>query len=101
MTGTTISEILRSRARATPDQPFVKCCAEWMTFRELDEASDRAAAGLASLGVVKGDRIGFFLSTSEELIVLFFASFKVGGVFVPRNISLKAQSLGSQLTHSG
>jgi crotonobetaine/carnitine-CoA ligase len=72
-----------------------------MTFRELDEASDRAAAGLASLGVTKGDRIGFFLSTSEELIVLFFACFKVGGVFVPLNIYLKGQFLDYQLRDSG
>jgi crotonobetaine/carnitine-CoA ligase len=72
-----------------------------MSFRTLDEASDRAAAGLASLGVVKGDRIGFFLSTSEELVVLFFACFKVGGVFVPLNIYLKGHFLDYQLRDSG
>jgi hypothetical protein len=101
MTSATIRQILRSRTTATPDEPFVKCGDAWMTFRELDEASDRAAAGLASLGVTKGDRIGFFLSTSEELIVLFFACFKVGGVFVPLNIYLKGQFLDYQLRDSG
>src|SRR5207245_8916608 len=97
----TISQNLRTRAAATPDQPFVKCGDDWISFRELDEASDRAAAGLADLGVVKGDRIGFFLSTSEELVVLFFACFEVGAVFVPLNIYLKGQFRDYQLRDSG
>jgi crotonobetaine/carnitine-CoA ligase len=97
----TVAQILRSRAATSPNAPIVKCADEWITLGDLDERSDRAAAGLVSLGVEPGDRIGFFLTTSEELLVLLFACFKVGGVYVPVNIYLKGQFLEYQLADSG
>ena len=97
----TIAGVLSTRAAACPDEPFVKCEGEWRSLADIDAASGRVAGGLAALGVSKGDRIGFLLSTREELVVLFFACAKVGAVFVPLNIYLKGRFLEHQLSDAG
>ena len=45
--GATVDEVFRERLAAAPDAPFVKCGADWITFAQLDERTDRLAAGLA------------------------------------------------------
>jgi crotonobetaine/carnitine-CoA ligase len=97
----TISGMLRERAKSSPDKRYVKFDGEWLSFSDLDAASDRAAAGLASIGVKNGDRIGFFLANCEEFIVLFYACAKVGAVYVPLNIFLKGRFLEYQLDDAG
>jgi crotonobetaine/carnitine-CoA ligase len=97
----TISGMLRERAESDPDKPHVKFDGDWLSVSHVDAASDRAAAGLVSLGVKKGDRIGFFLANCEALIVLFYACAKVGAVYVPLNIFLKGRFLEYQLHDAG
>jgi carnitine-CoA ligase len=97
----TIGDTLRARAATDPDGLYVKCGGEWLSYRCVDKASDHAAAGLSALGVSKGDRIAFLVSTRQELIELFFACAKLGAVFVPLNIYLKGQFLEYQLSDCG
>lgn len=101
MKAQTISGMLRERAKTHPDKQHVKFDGDWMTIAAVDQASDRVAAGLVSLGVKKGDRIGFFLANCEEFIVLFYACAKAGAVFVPLNIFLKGTFLEYQLADAG
>lgn len=51
-----------------------------LTFRELDQYSDRLAAGLAHYGVRRGDRTLVMVRAGIELIALTFALFKCGAV---------------------
>ena len=51
------------------------------TWREIDELSDRVAAGLAELGVQKGQKIGFMLTNSAECYYTYLAVHKIGAVF--------------------
>lgn len=50
------------------------------TFRELDQDSDRIAAGLAALGVRPGTRLALLVRPSFEFVSLVFALFKAGAV---------------------
>ena len=50
------------------------------TYRELDELSNRLAAGLADLSVRPGTRVAFMVPPSLEFFALFFALFKAGAV---------------------
>ena len=53
-----------------------------LTFAQLDEESDRLAAGLQQLGVQPGMRLVLFVRPSLEFITLTFALFKAGAVIV-------------------
>jgi acyl-CoA synthetase (AMP-forming)/AMP-acid ligase II len=50
------------------------------TYRQLDEASDRIARGLATLGVSRGTRVALMVRPSLELFSLTFGLFKAGAV---------------------
>jgi len=53
-----------------------------VTFRELDEDTDRIAAGLRELGVRPGTRLVLLVPPSIDFVALVFALFKVGAVIV-------------------
>jgi crotonobetaine/carnitine-CoA ligase len=93
-----VAEVLRARVEQAPERPFVRCGGQWLTFRELDEISDRVAAGLAEAGIGKGDVVAFIVPNRQEMVELFFACAKLGVVQVPLNYWLKGQFLGYQLT---
>ncbi|TQC43713.1 acyl-CoA synthetase [Rhodococcus sp. WS4] len=94
-------EQLRGWAAADPSAPFVKFGGEWITVGELDGKTDRVAAGLLKLGLVKGDRLAIMLPTAVEYVELIFACAKLGIVFVPINVFLKGEFLRHQLSTSG
>ncbi len=61
------------------------------SYRELDDLSDRLAAGLAAEGVLPGTRVALMVPPSLEFFALFFALFKAGcvPVLVDPGIGLK------------
>ena len=77
-----ISRPLTEMARLQPDTPAIifpsKGCS--VTFRELDQDSDCIAAGLGSIGIVRGMRVALLVPPSPELFSVTFALFKVGAV---------------------
>ena len=54
-----------------------------LTFPQLRDATTTAAAGLTSLGLVRGDRVGLMLVEPEEFVVVFLAALRLGIVPVP------------------
>jgi crotonobetaine/carnitine-CoA ligase len=96
-----VADILRSRAREDPDKLLIKCGGDWRSAGEVDRRSDTVAAGLAALGLTKGQRIAFIVPNRDEYIDLFFASAKIGAVQVPLNIFLKGEFLRYQIADSG
>jgi olefin beta-lactone synthetase len=53
-----------------------------ITFRELDEDSDRLARGLRRLGARRGTRLALLVRPSIEFVSLVFALFKAGAVTI-------------------
>src|SRR5512140_2938522 len=77
-----ISRPLTEMARLQPDTPAIIFPREKrsLTFRELDEESDRIADGLGRIGIVRGTRVALLVPPSPELFSLTFALFKAGSV---------------------
>ena len=53
-----------------------------MTYRELDRRVDRLAAGLASRGIGKGDRVAVMLANRVEAVIAVLAIARIGAVLV-------------------
>lgn len=94
-------EWLRHEAKQDPDRDFFRCGEDWLTLGQLDEQSDRFAAGLQELGLVKGDRLPIMLPNCTEYLVAVYGCAKAGVVQVPINTYLRGEFLRHQLAQSG
>ncbi|EFF93707.1 2,3-dihydroxybenzoate-AMP ligase [Streptomyces sp. e14] len=81
--GETFGGMLRERATAHPDRiALVDPAPErrtW-TYRELDEAADRLAAGFTARGIGRGDRVVVQLPNVGEFVEVVFALFRIGAL---------------------
>ncbi len=71
-------------ARRFPDRPAVEePGGRALTYRELDRLSDRMRDRLAAMGVVSGDRVGFYLYKSIDTVATLYGILKTGAAYVP------------------
>lgn len=70
------------------------------TYAEMDQRSSGLAAGLARLGVGKGEQIAMLAPNRVELLELFYGAAKTGTAQVPLNAYLKGDFLLHQLRQS-
>ncbi len=56
---------------------------EWLTYGEIGEQVAAFRAGLASLGVHKGDRVAMISNNRPEWAVAAYATYSLGAQFVP------------------
>jgi long-chain acyl-CoA synthetase len=96
-----LAVILRETARATPDQPVTLFAGSQMTYRELDQLSDRLAAFLRAGGTRPGTPIALQLPNIPQFLIAYFGILKAGCVVVPLNVLLKAPEVAYQLRDSG
>lgn len=84
---------LRQAAKDSPNRTFLRMQGVEMTFREVDEISDKVASGLAAMGVKQGDNVSLMLPNCPEFLVVWFALSKLGAVAAPVNTSFRGQVL--------
>lgn len=96
-----IFEIIRSSAKKWPNRNALIFAGMEMTYRELDQLSDRFAAALHALGVRKGDRVALYLPNSPQFAIAYYGLLKAGAVFVPVSLLLADREITFQLNDSG
>jgi non-ribosomal peptide synthetase component E (peptide arylation enzyme) len=74
----TIAEHFHSIAVRYPDNVALVCGEESLTFAELDELSDRRAAGLIGLGLDIGERVLLQVHNTTSTVVAWYALLKAG-----------------------
>lgn len=65
-----------------------------LSYAELAAQIRSFAAGLMSLGLARGERVGIYLEKRFETVVASFGTAAAGGVFVPLNPLLKPEQVG-------
>jgi long-chain acyl-CoA synthetase len=71
-----------------------------ITYGEMSRLVDKAAAGLAAIGVTKGTKVGLFLPNSPTFIVFYYATLKAGGTVVNYNPLYTLEELTFQVKDS-
>jgi long-chain acyl-CoA synthetase len=71
------------------------------TYADLSRLAQSLAASLWQQGIKPGDRVAFLLRNGPEIVLCYYACFKIGAIAVPLNIRFDAELLGYGLTHSG
>src|SRR5215203_2672968 len=103
--------ILRESARRFPTKIAARMILRYLTngiqigstltYRELDEASDRFATALYSLGVRQHDRVAIMLPNLPQYTIAFFGILKAGAIAVNTNPTYTPRELQQQLQDSG
>ena len=78
-----IPAAFRARVMHAPDAVAVTCEGHDLTYRELDEASNRLAHVLAGRGAGPGRRVATCFHRSTEAIVAILGVLKTGAAYVP------------------
>jgi acyl-CoA synthetase (AMP-forming)/AMP-acid ligase II len=96
-----IGNSLRESRRHAPDKVALWFGDRSWTYAALDDDTDRLAARLTAAGVRAGDRVALFLPNSPELVLAYYACFKLGAVSVPLNYRYRQPEVCYALERSG
>ncbi len=72
-----------------------------LTYRQLEEATDKFAVALQKLGIRKGDRVALMLPNMPQQVVAYFGILKAGGIVVNVNPTYTPRELHYLLHDSG
>ena len=89
----TVYDIVRKNALLRKNKVGFICGSLRMTFGEFADQVDRLAAGLAQMGIAKGDRIAVVSMNCHEFLVLYGAAAKIGAIMLPINWRLKPEEM--------
>lgn len=83
----------REQVVRTPDAIAVVCRDQELTYRQLDERSERVAEHLHSLGVTSEVLVGICQERSIEMLVSLLGVIKAGGAYLPLEPSLPRERI--------
>jgi len=99
----TIGNYLDHVASRYPDTEALVVCHQnvrW-TYSEFNEKVDELAAGLLSIGIITGDRVGIWGLNSYEWVLTQMATAKIGAILVCINPAYRLYELEYALNKSG
>ena len=94
-------DIVEGSAREFPDAVALEFFGRETTYAQLVNQIDRAAAGLAALGVRAGDRVALVLPNCPQHIAAFYAVLRLGAVVVEHNPLYTPRELRTQFADHG
>jgi long-chain acyl-CoA synthetase len=92
--------MLENTAREMPQQTAVVLGSHKVSYRELDETSNRIANALINLGTKKGDHVAILMSRTPEWVINCFGVLAAGAAAVLLDSGAKAPELEPQLRES-
>ncbi|MBI2217146.1 MAG: long-chain fatty acid--CoA ligase [Candidatus Rokubacteria bacterium] len=101
MSAWNLASVLAHHAARFPDRACLVWGDETITYAELDRRSAATAAGLAKLGVSRGDVVAILLYNCPELLEAMFAVSRIGAVFMPINWRLAGEEVAYIASHAG
>jgi long-chain acyl-CoA synthetase len=96
-----LHRFLESAARRHPRSTALIFFGRKMTYRELDELTNRFAIALRKLGVEKGDRVMILLPNMPQCVISYYGALKAGAVVVLSNPLSGEEELARQVSDSG
>ena len=95
-----LPDFLERSAAQFPDRMALLFQGYSVSFRQLKDMVDRAAAALQSLGIAKGDSVAILLPNVIPCVVAYYAILKIGGRAVMNNPLYSDRELEHQFNDS-
>ena len=92
---------VRAMAAAQPDHEALVCGETRLSWRQFDEAVNRAANGLIGRAVAPGDRVALLSYNSTAYAVAFMAVLRAGACLVPLPTMAAPDALARMVEDSG
>lgn len=92
---------LEEAARKYPDRACTIFKGAVITFKEMDEITNRVAAALVDMGVKKGDRVGIFMPNTPQFVMAYYGILKAGGAVVATNPLYTPPEIEHQASDAG
>jgi len=89
----TIHRVLKQKVEQYGSREFLYFKDRVFSYLDLDRESDRVAAGLQSLGIIKGDKVAIIMNNRPEFLFLWFGLCKLGAIEVPINTAHRGDLL--------
>jgi long-chain acyl-CoA synthetase len=96
-----VADVIRRQAAQRGEVVAIRHAGRTLTYRELDERSNRLAQALLAAGVGRDSRVAHLARTGPEVIELLFATSKIGAVLVPLNWRLAVPELTRIVADAG
>lgn len=93
--------LLTDATKRYPENTALLFYGKRMTYRQLDEETNRFAHSLLKLGVRKGDRVAIMLPNVPQCVVAYYGALKIGAIVVMTNPLYVERELQIQLADSG
>ncbi len=97
-TTASIPALFAAQVVTAPDAVALTCQGRSMTYRELDEASNRLAHLLAAHGAAPGQCVALLFNRSLDAIVAILAVLKAGAAYLPIDPKLPAARIGFMIS---
>ena len=96
-----LRELIEMYQEERADEPCILWQDEDITYRQLNERTNRVANGLKELGIKKGDVVSVYLPNCPDYYYVWFGITKLGAVFGPINALFKGEEVQHVLSDSG
>ncbi|HBL77655.1 MAG: hypothetical protein A2W90_02915 [Bacteroidetes bacterium GWF2_42_66] len=97
----TLVDLFSQQVQKTPDNIAVVFEDRKLTYRELDQVTDKIAKKLCSLGVQREKVVGVMIDRSEYMVVYPLAIMKAGGAYMPLDYSMPSDRLSFMVKDAG
>lgn len=100
----TMGDMLRRRARDSGDKlalvDFPGGQRREMSYTQLNQRVNKLAHGLVAKGLQQGEKLALVSSNQSDMLVVYFACYKLGIIIVPINFMQAADDMRYNLEHS-
>jgi long-chain acyl-CoA synthetase len=87
------TDALEQQSKTNPDKTAFVYGGDVWTYKLLAAESERLARGLLSQGIKTGDRVVLHMLNRPEMIIAYYACFRIGAIVMPLRTAYKAAEL--------
>ena len=97
----TVVDIVGHFAKATPNAPVVLYLDRTLTYRDLDEASNRYARWARAAGIVQGEVVALLMENRPEYLAAWLGLHKAGATAALLNTNQRGMPLAHSISVAG
>ncbi len=96
-----LTDMFEASAGRTPEAALIDFMGRKYSYEEVRDGAHRVAAGLAGLGVSRGDRVGLYLPNVPHYVAAYYGALRIGAVVVNFSPLYSVEELVAQVEDSG
>ena len=96
----TLPNLIANARSKFPDQPFLVCGDQQLTYAEADARSAELAKGLLAAGIGKATRVAILMPNSPDWVLCWLAASRIGAITFPVSTLFQPRELAWLLDHA-